>query len=196
MGALRKVGKIVHSAAIFIQAIPAAFALKAVFTERFHRANLDTIAALFTGFMQAGFFGLNKRMFSQCNLTHQATQPAGTPDGRDQHVVDAEAAQVHEMRQMLMRPARHQFGLIKVVGSRRQTGFISPFRQPISQGLAQAFDEIVGLNIGNAPISAGTVPFSIFFYQFNPNGLSLQPINQFTDAGKTRTAAEWPKAKR
>ena len=50
MGALRKVGKIVQSAAIFIQAIPAAFALEAVFTECFHRASLDTIAAFLAGF--------------------------------------------------------------------------------------------------------------------------------------------------
>ncbi len=68
-------------------------------------------------------------------------------------VMNAEAAQVNEMRQVLVGPTRHQFGLIKVVGGRRQTGFISLFRQPISQGLAQAFDEIVGLKCNLVGIS-------------------------------------------
>ena len=63
--------------------------------------------------------------FSQFNLTHQAAETAGAPDGRDQHMVDAEAAQVDQMRRCLCEPARHQLGRIKVVGGRCQTGFKS-----------------------------------------------------------------------
>ena len=88
--------------------------------ECLHRTGFYALTAFLAGFEQTGLIGLDQRMRSQLNLTHETSQPPGASDGCDQQVIDSEPAQIHQVGQMFVRPARHQLDFIKVVGGRCQ----------------------------------------------------------------------------